>query len=170
MNDGQDNRMTDHALSKPRQYGVMAPEVARTLSGLEIMQGMMAGLYPAPPIAKTLGFDLVDVSAGTAVFACTPTLQHYNPLGGVHGGLFGTLLDSAMGCAVHTMMAAGQGYTTLEYKVQLVRGMTVKTGLVRAEGTVLHCGRRMATAEGRIVDATGKLYAHGTTTCLIFDA
>ena len=117
-----------------------------------------------------LGFQLLEVRAGEVIFTCTPGRQHYNPIGAVHGGLAGTLLDSAMGCAVHTMMQKGQAYTTLEYRVHLVRGMTDRTGLVRAEGKVVHLGRRVATAEGRIVDAGGKLYAHGTTTCLILEA
>ena len=153
----------------PAKPTVLTPDTIRSLSGLELMQRMLAGQFPPPPIAKLIGFELIEVRMGEAVFSCMPGVQHYNPLGGVHGGLAGTLLDSAMGCAVHTQMQPGQGYTTLDYHVHLVRGMTAQTGLVRAEGKVVHLGRRMATAEGRIVDATGKLYAHGTTTCMIFD-
>jgi uncharacterized protein (TIGR00369 family) len=143
-------------------------DTIRAMTGLDLMQGMLAGRLPAPPISRLMGFTLIEATAGQAVFTCTPTLDHYNPIGSVHGGLAGTLLDSCMGCAVHTTLAAGQGYTTLEYRVHLVRGMTDKTGPVRAEGRVVHAGRQTATAEGRIVDAAGKLYAHGTTTCLIF--
>lgn len=139
-------------------------------TGLEMMQAMLAGRLPPPPMGALLGFQLLEVRAGEVIFTCTPGRQHYNPIGAVHGGLAGTLLDSAMGCAVHTMMQKGQAYTTLEYRVHLVRGMTDRTGLVRAEGKVVHLGRRVATAEGRIVDAGGKLYAHGTTTCLILEA
>ena len=102
------------------------------------------------------------------VFAGTPDLRHYNPIGVVHGGYAATLLDSCMGCAVHSALEAGQGYTTLELKVNYVRAMTVNTGRVRAEGKIINVGRQVATAEGRIVGDDGKLYAHGTTTCLVF--
>lgn len=139
------------------------------MSGLQQMQAMIAGRLPPPPIAALIGFELTEARAGDVVFMCTPRLAHYNPLGSVHGGLAGVLLDSAMGCAVHTMMQPGQSYTTLEYKVHLVRGMSVETGPLRTEGKVVHLGRRVATAEGRIVDAGGKLYAHGTTTCMILN-
>lgn len=143
-------------------------DALKSLSGLDVIRGMLEGRLPPPPISATMGFTLTEADHGSAVFTCTPTFAHYNPIGSVHGGLAGTLLDSAMGCAIHTTLAAGQGYTTLEYRVHLVRGMTDKTGPVRAEGRVVHAGRQVATAEGRIVDATGRLYAHGTTTCLVF--
>ena len=146
------------------------PSGFAALSGLEQMQAMQAGRFAPPPMGALMGFALLEVRAGEAIFTCTPGRQHYNPLGAVHGGLAGTLLDSAMGCAVHTMVPKGQTYTTLEYRVQLVRGMTDRTGPVRAEGKVVHMGRRIATAEGRIIDTAGKLYAHGTTTCLILEA
>ena len=103
------------------------------------------------------------------MFAGQPLADFYNPIGSVHGSYAAALLDSCMGCAVHTCMAAGQAYTTLEYKINLVRGMTLGTGLVRAEGKVLQVGRRVASAEGRLVDAAGKLLAHGSTTCLVFE-
>lgn len=150
------------------QYGVASIETLRGLSGLAFLEKMIAGELPAPPISRTMGFTLAEVRAGEAVFICTPTFEHYNPIGSVHGGLAGTLLDSAMSCAVQTTVEAGYGYTTLEYRVHLVRGMTDKTGPVRAEGKIVHAGRRAATAEGRIIDAKGNLYAHGTTTCMIF--
>lgn len=142
-------------------------QLLSAMSGLEQMQAMMAGHLPPPPIGVLMGFEMGDATEGQVVFTCTPRREHYNPLGTVHGGLAGVLLDSAMGCAVHTMMAPGQTYTTLEYKINLVRAMSVETGPLRIEGKVVHLGRRVATAEGRIVDAGGKLYAHGTTTCII---
>ncbi len=142
----------------------------RELSGLEYMRRMIAGEFPPPPIAKLVGFRLAAVAPGEAVFECEPGEQHYNPIGVVHGGLAMTLLDSAMGCAVHTLLAKGTGYTTLEVKVNLVRAMTKDTGLLRCTGKVIHQGRSTATAEGRIEDAAGKLYAHGSTTCIVFGA
>jgi uncharacterized protein (TIGR00369 family) len=133
------------------------------------MQALLAGELPFPHIAQTLDFSLVEVTAGKAVFQGTPQLMHYNPLGGVHGGWYATLLDSALGCAVHTAMPAGYGYTTAELSVNIVRAATTRTGPLRAIGTVIHVGRQLATAEGRIVDSGGKVYAHGTTTCLVFE-
>jgi uncharacterized protein (TIGR00369 family) len=127
----------------------------------------VSGELPPPPFASLLNFDLVEVSEGHAAFAVNPAEYHYNPIGVVHGGLAATLLDSAMGCAVHSMLPAGAGYTTLEIKVNFIRAMTAETGRVRCEANVVHSGARTATAEGRIVDEAGKLYAHGTTTCLI---
>ncbi len=150
-------------------YGTVNPKDVAHLSGLEFFEGMLKGTYPAPPIAKTLNFDLVEAEHGRAVFEGEPLRDFYNPIGSIHGGFAGTLLDSCMGCAVHTTMAAGQAYTTLEYKVSLIRGMSDKTGKVRAEGKVIQVGRRVATAEGWLRDAAGKLLAHGTTTCLVFE-
>ena len=142
-------------------------EAGRTMSGIEFLQAIRDARLPAPPIAELLGFRLVEVDAGHAVFEVLPGEQHYNPIGVVHGGLAMTLLDSAMGCAVHSHMPAGGGYTTLEAKTNLVRPVTAKTGLLRAIGKVLHLGSRVATAEGRLVDRAGKLYAHATTTCIV---
>ena len=142
-------------------------EAGRTMSGLEFLQALVAGRLPPPPIAQLLGFRLVEVAPGHAVFECTPGEQHYNPIGVVHGGLAMTLLDSAMGCCVQTKMPAGTGYTTLEAKTNLVRAITSATGTVRAIGRLIHAGSRIATAEGRIEDAAGKLYAHATTTCIV---
>lgn len=149
--------------------GLAHPEMVAGKTGLEIMQAMLAGELPYPHIAETLDFSLVEVGPGKAVFQGTPQLKHYNPLGSVHGGWYATLLDSALGCAVHTMMPAGRGYTTAELSVNIVRPATDKTGPLRAIGSVIHCGRQLATAEGRIVGADGKLYAHATTTCLVFE-
>jgi uncharacterized protein (TIGR00369 family) len=150
-----------------RRYGTLPPDILRSMSGLDLLCAIREGRLPAPPISRLLGFHLVEVEHGRAVFAGTPSLEHYNPIGSVHGGYASTLLDSCMGCAVHSTLAQGTGYTTLELKVSLVRGMTEATGQVRAEGTVLTSGRRIGYAEGRLVDAGGKLLAHGTSTCLI---
>ncbi len=139
----------------------------RKLAGIEYIRQIFEGELPPPPIAELMGFRGVEFERGRAVFEMTPGPQHYNPIGSVHGGVALTLLDSAMGCAVHTTLEAGVGYTTLEVKANLVRPISAETGLIRCEGTVIHAGSRVATAEGRLVDATGKLLAHGTTTCLI---
>jgi len=147
----------------------LVAQAGRTMSGLELMQGMIAGRFPPPPIAKLMNFRLAEVDNGLAIFECEPGEMHYNPIGVVHGGLAMTLLDSCMGCAVHTSLQAGVGYTTLEAKVNLVRAITATTGRMRAIGKVLHAGRSVATAEGQLVDAAGKLYAHGTTTCIVFN-
>lgn len=140
----------------------------REKSGAELFSAMLSGSLPPAPIADTLGFSLAEVGEGTAVFTIDCSEFHYNPLGTVHGGVIATLLDSAMSCAVHTLLPAGSGYTTVEMKVNFVRPILADTGPLRCVGTVVHGGRRIATAEGKLVDGNGKLYAHGTTTCLIF--
>jgi uncharacterized protein (TIGR00369 family) len=137
------------------------------MTGMEFLCAIRDARLPAPPIAQLLGFRLVEVDSGHAVFEVQPGEQHYNPIGVVHGGLAMTLLDSAMGCAVHSQMPTGGGYTTLEAKTNLVRPITVQTGVLRAIGKTLHVGSRIATAEGRLVDGAGRLYAHATTTCLV---
>jgi uncharacterized protein (TIGR00369 family) len=152
-----------------RHYGLVPPDVAASMSGLELLQGMIAGRFPGPPILELIGFNLVEVEKGRAVFAGVPEFKHYNPLGTVHGGYAATLLDSCMGCSVHTTLPKGTGYTTLEFKVSLVRPITSETGPVRAEGKVITSGRRVATADGRLTDAGGRLLAHATTTCLVFE-
>jgi uncharacterized protein (TIGR00369 family) len=139
----------------------------RTMSGLDLLRAMLAGELPRPPIAALMGFAFSEVEEGRVVFTLEPAEYHYNPIGTVHGGVAATLLDSAMGCAVNTLLPLGTAYTTLEIKVNYIRPMTRTTGLVRCEGTVIHRGGTIATAEGRITDADGKLYAHATTTCLI---
>jgi uncharacterized protein (TIGR00369 family) len=149
--------------------GVVRPEQAAGLDGLAVMQAMMRGELPAAPIARTMDFLLVEVERGRAVFQGTPGDTHLNPLGTVHGGWFATLLDSALGCAVHTMMPAGRAYTTAELGINLVRALTPKVQRVRAEGQVVHCGRQLATATARLVGPDGTLYAHASTTCLVFD-
>lgn len=149
--------------------GVARPDQVAGRNGLELMQAMLRGELPYAPIARTLDFLLVSVDEGRAVFQGRPGPGHLNPMGSVHGGWFATLLDSALGCAVHTCMPAGRGYTTAELSLNLVKGLTPRVPRVRAEGRVLHCGRQLATAEARLVGADGTLYAHATTTCLVFD-
>ncbi len=146
---------------------IAAFAAGKALAGIDYMKEMIAGRIPLPPIMRLMGFRLAQVGEGLAVFECEPGEQHYNPIGVVHGGLAMTLLDSAMGCCVHTRLPANTGYTTLEAKVNLVRAITSKTGTIRATGKVIHLGGKTATAEGRLEDAAGKLYAHGTTTCII---
>jgi len=150
--------------------GVARPDQVAGLTGLELMQAMLRGDLPYAAIAKTLDFTIVEVSEGRAVFQGTPGPAHLNPMGTIHGGWYATLLDSALGCAVHTMMPVGRGYTTAELGVNLVRAINpAKTPRVRVEGKVIHCGRQLATAEARLYGPDGTLYAHGTTTCLVFD-
>lgn len=150
--------------------GVARPEQVEGLSGMQVFEAMLAGRLPAPPIGQTLDFELVQVEPGMAVFQGRPGPAHYNPMGTVHGGWFATLLDSAVGCAVHSTLPAGKAYTTLELKINIVRALTERVPLVRAEGRVVHGGSQVATAEGRLVGPDGKLYAHASTTCLVFDA
>ena len=147
--------------------GVAPLETLKSVSGLEFLRQIADGRLPTPPIAALLGFRLAEVSEGYARFEMTPEFRHYNPIGVVHGGLAATLLDSCMGCAVQTHLPAGTGYTTLEIKINFVRAVTDQTGPVRAEARTLHVGRRAGTAEGKLIDAKGALYAHGTTTCMI---
>lgn len=141
---------------------------AAGLSGMEYLQKIIAGELPPPPIGVLMNFRIAGLSEGHAVFVVEPAEYHYNPIGVVHGGVAATLLDSAMGCAVHSTLPAGASYTTLEIKVNYIRAMSSETDLVRCEANVIHVGARTATAEGKIVDGQGKLYAHGTTTCIIF--
>ena len=143
-------------------------EARRKLTGLEYMRQVMTGEVPPSGMGKLMNFKLVEVSEGHAVFTIQPDERHYNGLGIAHGGLAATLLDSATGCAINTMMPAGKIFTTLEMKVNYVRPMTRETGEVRCEANVIHVGGRTATAEGRIEDRHGKLYAHGTATCMLF--
>jgi uncharacterized protein (TIGR00369 family) len=137
------------------------------MSGLAFLHSIILGKLPAPPIAATLGFRLAEAAHGRVVFVVQPAEYHYNPIGVVHGGLAATLLDSCMSCAVQSTLPEGVGYTTLELKVNFIRPITLGTGELRAEGTVVHAGGKTATAEGRLLDQAGKLYAHSTTTCII---
>ena len=162
----------DEAAVRARQtlaIGVATPAMLAGKTGLQQMQALLEGLAPPPPISQTMDFSLISVEDGVAVFQGHPQFKHYNPLGGVHGGWFATLLDSALGCAVHTTLPVGRGYTTLEFKVNLVRGLTDKVPLVRAIGRVVHRGRQVTTSEAELVGHDGKLYAHASTTCLLFD-
>ncbi|MBC5765905.1 PaaI family thioesterase [Ramlibacter albus] len=149
--------------------GVSRPDQVAGKSGLELMQAMLRGELPYPPIAQTLNFQLLEADEGRALFQGTPSPAHFNPMGGIHGGWYATLLDSALGCAVHTMMPAGRAYTTAELNVNLVKAIGPKVQRVRAEGKVVHCGRQLATAEARLYGPDGTLYAHATTTCLVFE-
>ena len=149
--------------------GLARPEQLMGKTGLEVMQAMLAGELPYPHIADTLDFSLVEVGHGVAIFQGIPQLKHYNPLGSVHGGWYATLLDSALGCAIQTTLPAGRSYTTAELGVNIVRAANTRTGPLRAIGKVIHSGRQLATAEARIVGPDDKLYAHATTTCLVFE-
>ena len=146
---------------------VALAQAGRSLAGIEFLRAIRDGRLPHPPICALLGYRLTEVESGHAVFEIAPAEQHYNPIGVVHGGIAMTLLDSAMGCAVQTRMPAGGGYTTLEAKTNLVRAVTADTGALRALGKVLHIGKRVATAEARLEDREGKLYAHATSTCIV---
>jgi uncharacterized protein (TIGR00369 family) len=164
--EAQEGEVRKHML----QAGVPRPEQIAGKSGMEFFNAMFASELPYPPIGETLDFLPVEVEPGRAVFQGRPMFRHYNPLGTVHGGWIATLLDSCVGCAVHSTLPAGKAYTTAELKVNFVRAVTTRTTLLRAIGSVIHVGGRMATAEGRLVGPDGKLYAHASTTCFIFDA
>lgn len=138
-------------------------------NGCEILEAMMSGELPFPPMNETMNMTLLEVEHGRAVFQGIPLARHYNPLGTVHGGWFAALLDSAMGCAVQSTLPAGRSYTSAELSINIVRSASHKIGPLRAVGTVIHHGRQIATAEARIEDKKGKLYAHATTTCFVFD-
>jgi uncharacterized protein (TIGR00369 family) len=138
------------------------------MSGLEFVQGLASGALPLNTMAQTLGYEVVEAESGRVALMIEPTDSHLNPWGTVHGGLTATLLDSCMGLAIQSMLEKGFASTTLEFKISLVRAITLETGRIRAEGNVLSCGSRIGTAEGRVIDANGRLLAHGTTTCLIF--
>lgn len=143
-------------------------EAAKTMSGLEYLRAIARGGLPGAPLADLMGFGFAEIEEGRVVFECVPGEYHYNPIGAVHGGLACALFDSAMGCAVHTMLPAGVGYTTVELKVNFLRPVTVQTGRLVCEGETIHVGGRIATAEARLRDGAGKLYGHATTTCMIF--
>ena len=152
-----------------KNYGTVSAEQRRALGGLAFVQGLVDGSLPLNTIAQTLGYDVSEAESGRVVVTLVPNDSHLNPSGTVHGGLAATLLDSAMGLAVWSTLEKGFGQTTLEFKISLIRPITSGIGVIRAEGTVLNRGRRVGTAEGRIIDERGRLLAHGTTTCLIFE-
>jgi uncharacterized protein (TIGR00369 family) len=151
------------------EYGVTPAEVMASMTGIDFVRAIFDGRLPAPPIMQPIEPFDSTAEPGHVVFYSTPGFRHYNPIGAVHGGYAATLLDSAMGLAVHSMLPPGTGYTTLEFKVSFIRGMTKDTGPVRSEGRIFNVGRRAATAEARITDAKGRLLAHATTTCLVFE-
>jgi uncharacterized protein (TIGR00369 family) len=150
-----------------KTYGTVSADQQARMSGLEFVAGLVDGSLPLNPMAETLGYDIVEVSRGRVVVTCLPHARHRNPAGTVHGGLAATLLDSCMGLAIQSTLEQAIAQTTVEFKISLVRPITPETGLIRAEGLVLNCGRRIGTAEGRITDRSGRLLAHGTTTCLL---
>jgi uncharacterized protein (TIGR00369 family) len=152
-----------------RTYGTVSAERRKEMSGLEFVRGLADGTLPLNTIARTLGYDIAEAASGRVVVTAEPSDDHLNPAGTVHGGFSATLLDSCMGLALQSTLEKGYGQTTLEFKISLVRPMTPETGPIRAEGVVLHRGRRVGTAEGRITDSNGRLLAHGTTTCFIFE-
>ena len=153
----------------PVEYGVTPTAIMAAMPGIEFVRAIFDGQLPAPPIMQTIEPFDSTAEPGVVVMHSIPGFRHYNPIGSVHGGYAATLLDSAMGLAVHSMLPAGTGYTTLEFKISFIRGMTEDTGPVRSEGRTLNVGRRAATAEARITDTTGRLLAHATTTCLVFE-
>jgi len=153
-----------------KAYGTVSPERQKQMSGLEFVQGLADGTLPLNTMAETLRYDVAEAESGRVVVTAMPDRRHLNPAGTVHGGLAATMLDSCMGLAIHTTLDKGVGSTTLEFKISLVRPITPETGLIRAEGVVLSCGRRVGTAEGRLTDGEGRLLAHGTTTCLILQS
>jgi uncharacterized protein (TIGR00369 family) len=160
--------MDDKAAPKV-EIGVTPTEVMASMAGIDFVRAMFDGKLPTPPIMQTVEPFDSTAEPGVVVFHSIPGFRHYNPIGSVHGGYAATLLDSAMGLAVHSMLPIGTGYTTLEFKISFIRGMTKDTGPVRTEGRTLNVGRRAATAEGRITDGKGRLLAHATTTCLVFE-
>jgi uncharacterized protein (TIGR00369 family) len=151
-----------------RNYGTVSVEARNEMTGLEFVQGLANRNLPLNTIARSLGYDVTEAERGRVVVAITPTEDHLNPAGTVHGGLTATLLDSCMGLAVQSTLEKSEAQTTLEFKISLLRPITPETGPISAEGVVLNRGRRIGTAEGRVTDGNGRLLAHGTTTCLIF--
>jgi uncharacterized protein (TIGR00369 family) len=150
--------------------GVVPLDAIKSQTGLEFLRSMVDGEVPQPPMAATLSFRLTEVAPGRAVFEGQPDFEFYNPIGTVHGGFAAALLDSALGCAIFSTLSKGETWTTLELKLNFVRPLSKDTGTVSAEGRVIHRGRTVATSEGTLKDGTGKLYAHATTTCMIFPA
>ena len=161
-----------HEIERSRRYEWQDPagghEAAQASTGMELLQGVMAGKFPPPPIASTIDMQLVKVDETEAVFAITPQEFHYNPLGTMHGGVFATILDSALGCCIHARLGRGQGFTTLTLEVKYLRAATKDTGRLTCTGKVVSLGRQIATSEAEVRDARGKIYATATSTCIIF--
>jgi uncharacterized protein (TIGR00369 family) len=161
--------MSDAPAPRQNQYGVTPAATMASMPGIDFVRAIFSGQLPEPPIMQTVEPFDCTAEPGVVVIHSVPGIRHYNPIGSVHGGYAATLLDSAMGLAVHSTLPAGTGYTTLEFKLSFIRGMTKDTGTVRTEGKTLHVGRRTAIAEARITDSKGRLLAHATTTCLVFE-
>ncbi len=153
-----------------KSYGTVSADQQKAMSGLEFVQGLANGTLPLNTMARTLGYDVTEATNGRVVITAEPNDTLLNPAGTVHGGFAATLLDSCMGLAIQSTLEKGTGQTTLEFKISLTRPITTETGTIKAEGVVLSRGRRVGTAEGRITDRIGRLLAHGTTTCLIFES
>ena len=153
-----------------KTYGTVAADRQKAMSGLEFVQGLVEGTLPLNRIAQTLGYDVAEAERGRVVVTAEPKDIHLNPAGAVHGGLAATMLDSCMGLAIQSTLDKGVGSTTLEFKVSFLRPITPETGPIKAEGAVINRGRRVGVAEGRVTDGKGRLLAHGTTTCLIFES
>lgn len=151
-------------------YGVVTKDVLLAEEGLSFLRGMAEGRHPGPPIADAMDFDLAEVEEGRVVFTGRPSARFFNPLGTIHGGWTATILDSAMACAVHATLRTGEGYTTLEMKLNYVRPVMPDGGTLRCEGRIIHRGATVATSQGRLLDERGRLLAHGTETCVIFPA
>jgi len=160
--------MSSRTVSKT--YGTVSSDRQREMNGLEFVRGLVDGTLPLNTIAETLGYDVTEAVRGRVVVTAKPNDTHLNPFGTVHGGLAAALLDSCMGLAVLSSLEKGISQTTLEFKISLMRPITPEIGLIKAEGIVLSCGRRIGTAEGRVTDCQGRLLAHGTTTCMIFQS
>jgi uncharacterized protein (TIGR00369 family) len=157
------------ALSKQLSPQATTTAQWRSQTGLQALSGMLEGTTPPAPMGKHLNFYIVHVSQGRVVFQGRPQAEHLNPMGTLHGGWYATILDSALGCAVHTMLPAGRAYTTSQLNLQLVRSIPLHEQRIQAVGEVVHCGRQLATAQGQLRGPDGTLYAHATCTCLIFD-
>jgi uncharacterized protein (TIGR00369 family) len=157
------------ARSPERSYGVVSREVLTAQSGIAFLQGLIDGIHPAPPFSRATGIYLTNVSEGRAVFTGMPSEEFLNPIGTIHGGWTSALLDSAMACAVHTTLKPGQGYTSVEMKINFVRPILPSSGALTCEGNLIHRGGTLATSEGKLFDASGKLLAHGMETCIVID-
>ena len=142
---------------------------AMTMAGLDYFQAMSDGKLPFPPLLNTLDFKVESIEKGKAVFTFEPQEFHYNPIGTVHGGVISAILDSAMGCSIHSLLPAGTGYTTLELKVNFLKAITIKSGELKAIGKVIHSGSRTALVEAQLTDQNGTIYAHSTSTCMLFN-
>ncbi len=151
------------------KFGLIPAEVWKTEDAIEIFRKMVTGEFPAPPIGESFDFGLAEVENGSVIFEGRPHAKFYNPMGTIHGGFIATLLDSAMACAIHSTLKAGKAATSVELKVNFVRPIFEKTGTLRAVGKIVNVGKQIGSAEGKLIDENGKIYAHGTTTCFIFD-